>query len=120
MLFRSPISHHTASSSFSLMGNNETIGGLISNNKSENESKIPLLGDIPLLGYLFRSTAKASQKNELLIFLTPHIVQAPKQLAAVSAKEIGQAPLITNSISEQELERFIERLPVKQEKPAKR
>ena len=92
------------------------IGGLISNNKSENESKIPLLGDIPLLGYLFRPTAKASQKNELLIFLTPHIVQAPKQLAAVSAKEIGQAPLITNSISEQQLDRFLERIPVKKQK----
>ena len=53
------------------------IGGLISNNKSSSESKIPLLGDIPLLGNLFKFSSHANQKNELLIFLTPHIVQMP-------------------------------------------
>ena len=76
------------------------IGGLIANEKSSNDSKIPLLGDIPLLGQLFRFSAKSNQKSELLIFLTPHIVQMPSQLAALSAKETSQSQLITNSISE--------------------
>jgi general secretion pathway protein D len=89
------------------------IGGLISNEKSVNDSKIPFLGDIPLLGQLFRFSAKSNQKSELLIFLTPHIVQMPSQLAALSANETGQSQLITNSISEQELNRFLERVPVK-------
>jgi general secretion pathway protein D len=89
------------------------IGGLISNDKSSSESKIPLLGDIPLLGNLFKFSNKANQKNELLIFLTPHIVQMPSQLAALTAHETGQAPLLTNSIPEQELDRFLDRLPVK-------
>jgi general secretion pathway protein D len=89
------------------------IGGLIANEKSSNDSKIPLLGDIPLLGQLFRFTAKSNQKSELLIFLTPHIVQMPSQLAALSARETGQSQLITNSVSERELDRFLERLPVK-------
>ena len=89
------------------------IGGLISNEKSVNDSKIPILGDIPLLGQLFRFSAKSNQKSELLMFITPHIVQMPSQLAALTAKETGQSQLITNSISEQELDRFLERVPVK-------
>jgi general secretion pathway protein D len=89
------------------------IGGLISHDKSSSDSKIPFLGDIPLLGQLFKFSAKANQKNELLIFLTPHIVRMPSQLAALSANETGQSQLITNSIPEQELDRFLERVPVK-------
>ena len=89
------------------------IGGLIGNTKSTSESKIPLLGDIPLLGNLFKFSSHANQKNELLIFLTPHIIEAPEQLAAMSTHELGQAPLLTNSIPELELDRFLDRLPVK-------
>jgi general secretion pathway protein D len=91
------------------------IGGLISNDKSSSDSKIPILGDIPLLGQLFKFSAKSSQKQELLIFLTPHIVQMSSQLAAMSAHETGQSQLITNSISEQQLNLFLDRLPVKQD-----
>ena len=89
------------------------IGGLISNDKSTSESKIPLLGDIPVLGNLFKFSTHAQQKSELLIFLTPHIVQAPAQLAAMTAHESSQAPMLTNSIPELELDRFLDRVPVK-------
>jgi general secretion pathway protein D len=89
------------------------IGGLISNDKASSESKVPLLGDIPLLGHLFKFSNKSNTKTELLIFLTPHIIQMPSQLAALTARETAQAPLITNSIPEQELDRFLERVPVK-------
>jgi general secretion pathway protein D len=89
------------------------IGGLISNNKSTSSTKIPFLGDIPLLGNFFKATSKAGNKEELLIFLTPHIVEAPSQLAALSGGEMRQSALITNSVSEQELDQFLERVPVK-------
>jgi general secretion pathway protein D len=89
------------------------IGGLIANTKSSNDSKVPLLGDIPLLGALFRSSNKNDEKTELLIFLTPHIVQAPGLLAAMSINEANQTRLITNSIPEQELDRYLERVPIK-------
>jgi general secretion pathway protein D len=89
------------------------IGGLISNDKASSESKIPILGDIPLLGQLFKFTAKSNEKNELLIFLTPHIMQMPSQLAAMSAHETSQAQLITNSVPEQELNRYLDQLPLK-------
>jgi general secretion pathway protein D len=94
-------------------GQTVVVGGLISNQRSVNDSKVPFLGDIPLLGQLFKFTAKSDQKTELMIFLTPHIVQMPSQLAALTARETGQAQMITNSISEQELDRFLERVPAK-------
>ena len=89
------------------------IGGLIGNNKATSETKIPLLGDIPILGNLFKFSSHANVKNELLIFLTPHIIQMPSELAAMSAHETSQATLITNNVPEKELDRFLDRLPVK-------
>jgi type II secretory pathway component GspD/PulD (secretin) len=89
------------------------IGGLIGNNKSSSETKVPLLGDIPLLGNLFKYTTKADSKTELLIFLTPHIVNSPGQLVPMAVTETGQASSITNSVSEQELDQFLEHVPVK-------
>jgi len=50
------------------------ISGLIQQNRLKSENKIPLLGDIPLLGFLFRSTSDKVQRTNLLIFVTPHIV----------------------------------------------
>jgi general secretion pathway protein D len=88
------------------------IGGLMYNSKSSGSSKIPLLGDIPVLGALFRSQTKSADKRELLIFLTPHIVQAPSQLAALSGSEQNHI-LTPKSYSEQELDRFLERVPAK-------
>jgi len=56
---------------------NETLilAGLISNEESRNISKIPLLGDIPILGALFRSTRFQKKETELMIFITPKIIQ---------------------------------------------
>ena len=89
------------------------IGGLIGNNKASNESKIPILGDIPLLGQLFKFSAKSNTKNELLIFLTPHIVRAPDDLVALASHETKQSQLITNSVPEAELNHYLDALPVK-------
>jgi general secretion pathway protein D len=101
-------------------GQTVVIGGLISNSKSTAETKVPFLGDIPILGQLFRSNSKAENRTELMMFLTPHIVDAPAQLAALNIPEMGQAPLITNSISEQELDRFLDRVPAKKPEPTKK
>ncbi|MCL6630125.1 MAG: type II and III secretion system protein, partial [Armatimonadetes bacterium] len=56
--------------------NGETIvlGGLIRKNTTETVEKIPLLGDLPIVGPLFRNTQKNVDDKELLIFLTPIIV----------------------------------------------
>jgi general secretion pathway protein D len=89
------------------------IGGLIGSNKSISDTKVPFLGDIPVLGNLFKYSSKTASKTELLIFLTPHIVNAPGQLVPMAVTETGQANTITNSLSEQELDQYLERVPVK-------
>ena len=50
------------------------IGGLMRDQVTSSESKIPLLGDIPLLGYLFKYTERTKSKTNLLVMLTPYIV----------------------------------------------
>ena len=58
-----------------VMREGETIvlGGLIQETESESRSQTPILGSIPLLGYLFSSTSKSTHKSELIIYVTPHI-----------------------------------------------
>lgn len=55
-------------------GQTVVIGGLIDRQRTESESGIPVLKDIPLLGYLFKSTSTEVTENELFMFLTPHII----------------------------------------------
>ncbi|MBI5206985.1 MAG: type II secretion system secretin GspD [Candidatus Firestonebacteria bacterium] len=55
-------------------GKNIVIGGLIRNDKTLAESKIPLLGDIPFLGILFKRKKEVNTKTNLMIFITPHII----------------------------------------------
>jgi general secretion pathway protein D len=50
------------------------LGGLIRQTTSDNESRTPLLGDVPVFGNLFRNRSMSSQRSELLIFLTPRII----------------------------------------------
>ena len=50
------------------------MGGLIREDLTSYEDKVPLLGDIPLLGHLFRSKGKKSEKRNLLIFVTARLV----------------------------------------------
>jgi type IV pilus assembly protein PilQ len=58
-----------------VMGDGETavLGGILETERRTNEKKVPFLGDIPVLGHLFKSNGKVSNKNELLIFVTPKI-----------------------------------------------
>jgi general secretion pathway protein D len=51
------------------------IGGLIENSPARSENKVPLLGDIPLLGWLFKEQAQSRQKTNLLVFLTPRVLK---------------------------------------------
>lgn len=55
-------------------GQTAVIGGLIRNNEGEVKSGVPFLMDIPLLGYLFSSVSKVDQQRELVIFVTPNLI----------------------------------------------
>lgn len=63
-----------------LVGNGETLvlGGIFQQTITRNTQKIPLLGDIPVVGWLFKSVNNKNQKREVLIFITPHIVEGGK------------------------------------------
>jgi len=56
-------------------GQTAVIGGLITESESEIERKLPFLGDIPLLGFFFKSVSKSKRSQSLLIFITPRIVR---------------------------------------------
>jgi general secretion pathway protein D len=96
-------------------GQTVVIGGLMERDKSSSEQKIPILGDIPFLGNVFKRRVASNSHEELMIFLTPYVVQAPQQLAALSKTERAR-DLIPKSYSEQELDRFLDKVPVKQSK----
>lgn len=58
------------------------IGGLLEDNRTVSEFKVPLLGDIPLLGWLFKFQGESQQKKNLFIFLTPRVIQDSADAAA--------------------------------------
>lgn len=66
------------------------IGGLMRDTATNAESKVPILGDIPLLGVLFRSRAKSKVKRNLVLFLTPYIIRSPEDLRAIYDRKMRE------------------------------
>ena len=74
-------------------GETVVLGGIISNTVNDTVNKIPVLGDIPVLGNLFRSVNKTKNKTELLVFMTPHVVKDAddaRRLKEATEAEMGQ------------------------------
>ena len=87
-------------------GKTVVIGGLIANQKIERDSKVPLLGDIPLIGYAFKRKQKQDTKTELLILMTPTVLQHPKELAKATLKETQKLKMAPAMFEKEELDRF--------------
>lgn len=83
------------------------IGGLISTQVIDQENKVPILGDIPLLGYAFKRNIKKNQKTELLIFLTPHVVLDPNDLSGIAKDERSKLELAPKTFEKEEMKKFI-------------
>lgn len=60
-------------------GQTMVIGGLIDETKKDTDYKVPILGDIPIIGYFFRSKTQKMDKKNLYIFITPHIIENPAE-----------------------------------------
>jgi len=73
-----------------LSGQTVILGGLISREKSQAHRQVPLLGDIPVLGRLFRFDSDTEQRTELLIIMTPHIVKNEEDAERVKRAEIAR------------------------------
>ncbi len=72
-----------------IVRDNETvvIGGIIGHDETESDYKVPLLGDIPVLGWLFKTHATKTQKTNMFIFVTPHIIKNPADLSLLTRKK---------------------------------
>ncbi|AKF03913.1 type II secretion system secretin GspD [Sandaracinus amylolyticus] len=66
------------------------IGGLMRDRISTTETKIPILGDIPIIGALFRQTSRQTQKTNLLLFLTPYVIRTPDDLRAIFERKMRE------------------------------
>jgi general secretion pathway protein D len=64
-------------------GETVVIGGMIEDNSETGTYKVPLLGDIPILGWLFKSRSKSAERNNLFIFITPRIIRSPDDASAI-------------------------------------
>ncbi|MCC6737828.1 MAG: type II secretion system protein GspD [Planctomycetia bacterium] len=64
------------------------VGGLIREQVSDTEQKVPLLGDIPLIGILFRREVRDRSRRELVLFVTPHILVTPEEGERISRERL--------------------------------
>ena len=61
-------------------GETIVLGGLVVNEDSRSKSKVPILGDIPILGLPFRSSSKGKVRNEVIVFITPYVMDTPEEI----------------------------------------
>ncbi|MEM7227865.1 MAG: secretin N-terminal domain-containing protein [Planctomycetota bacterium] len=83
--FESPIITRREANTIVTVKDGQTIviGGLISDRFENRNRKVPLLGDIPLIGLLFRSETTTTTKTELLIVLTPYVIDSPSSFDSI-------------------------------------
>jgi general secretion pathway protein D len=76
-----------------IIQDNETvvIGGIIGHEATESDYKVPFLGDIPLLGWLFRTHSTSSTKTNMFIFVTPHIIKNPSDIARMTRNKEAES-----------------------------
>ncbi len=111
-----------------LVGDSDTValGGLVRDRSSEQTTKIPLLGDIPILGWLFKAKSTKVEKRNLVILMTPHIVRQYEKVRAILDKKLKERDefLETNTGGvdplRYERDRIIRSLPDPQELKHKR
>ncbi len=76
------------------------LGGFISTTKSHSKSGVPLLKDLPGVGYLFRSTADTYERVELVILIRPTVLFTPEQAALVATHERNKLPNVKRAFAE--------------------
>jgi type IV pilus assembly protein PilQ len=77
-------------------GNSLVLGGIFSQDETFTEGGVPLLKDIPVLGYLFKTKTKEISKNELVIFLTPRILNPENLMKATDLATASEVPASTS------------------------
>ncbi len=88
------------------------IGGMMQKQKTNSIAKVPLLGDLPLVGFAFRHTVKSDTKTELLIFLTPYIVEGTDTLKDLSVRETERTDLPETAFEGDDMHRYLDNLHI--------
>ena len=95
-------------------GQTVVVSGLVKRRESEVFQKIPLLGDIPLIGWLFRNSKLEKETTSLMIFLTPHVVYGANDLAAIYDKKLAERDeLMATAFGAESDDDFIKAMPSK-------
>lgn len=81
------------------------VGGMITETTSEGERKVPVLGDVPLLGALFKEIERTKKREQLILLITPHVFSTPEEAEAVSRHRLGD---VTRTPSE--IDVYLDRL----------
>lgn len=90
-----------ASSTISVKdGDTILLGGFIRSAKTDTESGVPFLKDVPLLGNLFKNNSKTSKRSELLVLIRPTILNTPEEAALMSQKERMRLPGVREAEAE--------------------
>ncbi|MFH1875112.1 MAG: type II secretion system secretin GspD [Pseudomonadota bacterium] len=71
-------------------GQTVVLGGLMEDVETKSKRKIPILGDIPILGLLFQQTTLSKDKSNLLVFITPYVIKDPTDFSKVLERKITQ------------------------------
>lgn len=89
------------------------IGGLVDNNEQVSQDKVPLLGDIPIAGNLFKTSSRTRERRNLMVFLKPTIIKDRAKAGAVTSKKldyINAREQLQTGRPRSELERLIEQV----------
>ena len=108
--FSAPIINKTAAETVVVAPDGQTvvIGGLMQKQTSSMVSKVPVLGDIPVLGHLFKRTTTSSDKTELLIFLTPYIIKGTDRLEELTVDQVDRTDLPTETFNQKDVSQYLD------------
>jgi type II secretory pathway component GspD/PulD (secretin) len=104
----SPVFERTFADTTIVVRDGETaiIGGMIRNELTETVQKLPIIGDIPLVGLAFRYKTSDKKKIELVVFMTPHLIDTPEQLRRRTKATNEKFVLVPPEMLQDELDRW--------------
>ncbi len=108
--FSAPVINKTSAETVVVTPDQTTvvIGGLMQKTDSTQVNKVPLLGDIPFLGNAFKRTTKTSNKTELVIFMTPYIVEGTDKLENLSVDDLNRTDLPQEAFTSKDVSQYLD------------
>ena len=117
----SPIIDKIAAETVVVTPNAETVvigGGMMQKAKDIHRPEDPHLGDMPCIGAAFRHTTKSDTRTELLIFLTPYIIQGTNKMKELTTDEVNRTELPQQAFSQEDLRKYLDGLKIKRRAPS--